>query len=264
MTHREQQNEQQTPQLRLASLVCSNTDLLAALGLTDQLVAVDSYSDAPCPADAVCLGPDLNIDIDRLVSSRPDLVLASLSVPGMDKILEQVEANALPVLVFDPLSVSDVVQNMIQLGQVLGVAPHAREVAAQFQADLSALENSCAHHARPPRVVVEWWPKPIIVATQESWVTDLLASLGAVNAFAERAGRSSPVTLEEVRAAQPDLIVCSWCGSKNLRPEVIEARGLGVPVLAVPESGLGRPGPRLVEGARAIAQTLKALKHLEL
>jgi len=108
-------------------------------------------------------------------------------------------------------------------------------------------------------VLVEWWPRPIIAATRESWVTDLLESLGAVNALGERPGRSSPLTLEEVRAARPDLIVCSWCGAKKLRPEVIEARGLGVPVVAVPESGLGRPGPRLGEGARGIAAALASL-----
>ncbi|MEW6422483.1 MAG: cobalamin-binding protein, partial [Deinococcota bacterium] len=60
--------------------------------------------------------------------------------------------------------------------------------------------------------------------------------------------------------ARPDLIVCSWCGARKLRPEVIEARGLGVPVVCVPESGLGRPGPRLIEGARQIAAALRGLR----
>ena len=50
-----------------------------------------------------------------------------------------------------------------------------------------------------------------------------IAGLGAVNAFAERPGRSTPLHLHEVRDARPDLIVCSWCGAKKLRPEVIEA-----------------------------------------
>ena len=79
-----------------------------------------------------------------------------------------------------------------------------------------------------------------------------------MNALAERAGRSSPLTLEEVRAARPDLIVCSWCGAKRLRPELIEARGHGVPVVAIHERGLGRPGPRLLEGARQLSAALGA------
>ena len=130
-------------------------------------------------------------------------------------------------------------------------------MAAALEADLRDLSRA---YPRPPRVLVEWWPRPIIAATRESWVTDLLADLGAVNALADRPGRSAPLALEEVRAARPDLIVCSWCGAKKLRPEVIEARGLGVPVIAVHESGLGRPGPRLIEGARQIAAALQTLE----
>mgnify|MGYP002653908211 CR=1 FL=1 len=79
------------------------------------------------------------------------------------------------------------------------------------------------------------------------------------NALEDLEGRSRPLTLEQVRAARPDLIVCSWCGAKKLRPEVIEARGLGVPVVAIAESGLGRPGPRLLEGARALRVALDGL-----
>lgn len=97
------------------------------------------------------------------------------------------------------------------------------------------------------------------LASLASSNSDILAALGARKALADRPGRSSPLRLEEVRAARPDLIVCSWCGAKKLRPEVIEAWGLGVPVVCVPESGLGRPGPRLLEGAWGVASALARL-----
>ncbi|UBV43386.1 helical backbone metal receptor [Deinococcus taeanensis] len=244
------------PEPRLASLTCSNTDILHALGATDRLVAVDSHSDAPGLGHATRLGPDLNIDVAALSAARPDLVLASLSVPGMERVVQEVQAAGLTTVILDPTSVPETAATIRQVGKLLNLTARAEEVAAALEAELAAL-----HRAWPvtPRVLVEWWPKPIIAATRDSWVTDLLASLGAVNALAERAGRSSPLTLEEVRAARPDLIVCSWCGAKKLRPEVIEARGLGVPVVAVPESGLGRPGPRLIEGARQIRAALDRL-----
>lgn len=244
------------PEPRLASLTCSNTDILHALGATDRLVAVDSHSDAPGLEHATRLGPDLNIDVAALSAARPDLVLASLSVPGMERVVQEVQAAGLPTVILDPTSVLETAATIRQVGKLLNLTARADEVAAALEAELAAL-----HRVWPvtPRVLVEWWPKPIIAATRDSWVTDLLASLGAVNALAERAGRSSPLTLEEVRAARPDLIVCSWCGAKKLRPEVIEARGLGVPVVAVPESGLGRPGPRLIEGARQIRAALDRL-----
>ncbi|MBB6016058.1 helical backbone metal receptor [Deinococcus radiopugnans] len=242
--------------LRLASLVSSNSDILAALGVADWVVAADSHSDAPGLEAAVRVGPDLDIDLDAVAHARPDLVLASLSVPGMERVVDGLHERGLPTLILDPVTVADTLADIRLIGQTLGLEQKGEAVAAQLEADLTRLR---ATYPRPPRVLVEWWPRPIIAATRESWVTELLAGLGAVNALETRPGRSSPLTLDEVREAQPDLIVCSWCGAKKLRPEVIEARGLGVPVIAVPESGLGRPGPRLLEGARQLAAALGTL-----
>lgn len=218
--------------MRLASLTASNSDILAALGAAGQVVAVDSHSDAPGLQAAVRVGPDLDIDVGAVA---------------------ELEREGLPTLVLDPVSVGDTLADIRTIAAAIGCPERGAAVADALRDELSRLIRP---FSRPPRVLVEWWPRPIIAATRESWVTDLLAGLGAVNALGDRAGRSSPLTLGEVRAARPDLIVCSWCGAKKLRPEVIEARGLGVPVVAVPESGLGRPGPRLVEGARQIAAAL--------
>lgn len=242
--------------MRLASLTASNSDILAALGASTWVVAADHHSDAPGLSGAVRVGPDLSIDVAALARTRPELVLASLSVPGMERVVADLRAARLPTLVLDPVSVGATLADIRRIGAAIGLPERAAGVAEALEADLRALAR---RYPRPPRVLVEWWPRPIIAATRDSWVTDLLAGLGAVNALAERPGRSSPLTLDEVRAARPDLIVCSWCGAKKLRPEVIEARGLGVPVVAVPESGLGRPGPRLLEGARQVAAALAAL-----
>ncbi len=244
------------PPLRLVSLASSNSDILAALGATDWVVAADSHSDAPGLSAAVRVGPDLDIDLDAVARARPDLVLASLSVPGMERVVDGLHERGLPTLVLDPVTVAGTLADIRLIGKTIGLEHRGNVVAAQLEADLAGLR---ATYVRPPRVLVEWWPRPIIAATRESWVTQLLSALGAVNALETRPGRSAALTLDEVRGAAADLIVCSWCGAKKLRPEVIEARGLGVPVVAVPESGLGRPGPRLLEGARQIAAALKGL-----
>lgn len=243
--------------LRLASLVASNSDILHALGVSEWVVATDRHSDAPGLHHACRVGYDLEIDVSALAATKPDLVLASLSVPGLERVVQNVRDAGLPLLVLDPLSVADTAQDIRTIACAIGLHQKGEEVAAKFLTDLAALR---APYPRPPRVLVEWWPRPIIAATRDSWVTELLDILGAQNALADRPGRSTSLTLEEVRQAKPDLIICSWCGAKKLRPEVIEARGLGVPVAAIHESGLGRPGPRLIEGARQLRKALTGLK----
>ena len=63
-------------------------------------------------------------------------------------------------------------------------------------------------------------------------------------------------------ASPPEAIVVSWCGvePEKLRPDVVRARAAwrDVPAIAndrvycVPEAWMGRPGPRLVDGVRAL------------
>ncbi|MFC6617228.1 ABC transporter substrate-binding protein [Deinococcus radiophilus] len=251
------------PPLRLAPLVCSNTEILEVLGVLDWVVAVDSHSDSPGLEHAVRLGPDQQIDVPLLKAQAPDLVLASLSVPGLEKVVQEVRDAGLKCLVLDPITPEDIAGDIRRVGEAVGLPELGQQQAEHFLAELNRIGQQSRKRLsvwpRLPRVAVEWWPKPIIAATQESWVTHMLDRLGAENAFAARPGRSSPLTLEEVRAAQPDLMTCSWCGVRKLRPEVMEARGLGVPVVCIPETGLGRPGPRLLEGMQALAEALAGL-----
>ncbi|WP_110886133.1 helical backbone metal receptor [Deinococcus yavapaiensis] len=242
---------------RIASLTCSNTEILMALGLADRIVAADSHSDAPEVANVPRLGPDLDIDIDELVAARPDLVLSSLSVPGMERVVAAVDQAGLPQLVLDATSWSGVLRDIRVVGEALGVTARAEAVVAELRAEAASARRV---FARPPSVVVEWWPKPLIVATRDSWITDMLTLLGARNAFEHVDARSAVVTLEDVRDAKPDLLVLSWCGAKKLRPDVAEKRGLGMRVACIPESALGRPGPRLVEGFRALSSLLSEVE----
>ena len=69
--------------MRVISLCPSNTEIMEFLGLTELLVGVDDFSDWPKSIESLPrLGPDLSIDLDQVEKVKPDLVLASLSVPG--------------------------------------------------------------------------------------------------------------------------------------------------------------------------------------
>ena len=86
--------------MRIVSLTCSNTEIVWALGAADWLVGVDDHSDFP--AEVVSrlprVGPDLDIDVERVRALAPDLVLASLTVPGHERIVERLQRARLPFL----------------------------------------------------------------------------------------------------------------------------------------------------------------------
>lgn len=248
--------------MRVVSLACSNTEIVCALGLSHFLVGVDDHSDHP--ADALTelprVGPDLNIDIARVAALKPDLVLASLTVPGHERIVEALERAGLPFVAPEPTCIDDVYADVTSIAGALGVSARGRDLVATLRA---ALDAPPPVRVRIPRILIEWWPKPVIVPGRDSWTTQLLERVGAVNPFASRAVKSTPVRDDEVLAARPDAIVISWCGvrSEKYREDVVLRRsawqGLEAiragRVFKVPEAWLGRPGPRLIEGRQALS-----------
>lgn len=250
--------------MRLVSLTSSNTEILWALGQMPSLVGVDSNSDFPAEvAQIERVGPDLQVDLDKVAALRPDLVLASLSVPGMERVVEGLEERRIPFVSLDPETLQDVYADIGQVARLLGIESQGEHVVRAMRWMIAKARGSLPCWVRPPRVMVEWWPKPVIAAGGRSWITGLLQALGAENAFAHLEVRSGPLTPEEIQAAQPDLITVSWCGVRKLRPEVVLGRELDIPALrnrqvyALEEAYLGRPGPRLAEGAIKLAALLR-------
>ena len=250
--------------MRLVSLTSSNTEIVWALGCPDWLVGVDDHSDFPPQvAQIPKVGPDLQIDLDKVEALRPDLVLASLSVPGMERVVGGLEKRGLPHLVLDPQTLPDVYEDIRRVARALGVELQGQHVVRAMQQKIAQARGSLPHWVRPPKVVVEWWPRPMIAAGKDRWVKKMLEGLGAENAFAHLPVRSKPLTPAEVEEAQPDLIAVSWCGAKKLRPEVVLGRKLDIPALrngqvfALEEAYLGRPGPRLAEGVKRLAELLR-------
>jgi iron complex transport system substrate-binding protein len=272
--------------MRLVSLVCSNTEIVHALGMASHLVGVDDYSDFPeeVVGRLPRLGPELGIDIAAVASLRPDLVLASLSVPGHERVVEGLEREGLPLLVLDPTSLSEVLQDIRTVARVLGVEQRGdavvgemeavfAEVGGEADADAGTPGESEARRgigSRPTGILIQWWPKPVIAPGRLSWVQDLLHMAGAANPLGEEDVRSRPMTDEEVAGLVPEAIVLSWCGvhPSNYRPDVIYRNPLWqrVPALrhgqvhCVPEAYLGRPGPRLIEGARALRGVVRSVR----
>ncbi len=246
--------------MRVVSLACSNTEIVAALGCAHLLVGIDDHSDYPesLAAHLPRLGPELQIDTDRVVALQPDLVLASLTVPGHEAVVERLERAALPFLAPSPTSLADVYADIRHIASRLHVPERGEAVVSAMRAQLQA--------APPPRqrpgILIQWWPAPVIAPAGQSWATDLIVLAGGQNPIGDEALKSRPLTDEEVAALAPDAIVLSWCGihPTQYRPETV----LGNPawrdvaairnarVFSVPEAYLGRPGPRLVHGAKAL------------
>lgn len=243
--------------MRLVSLTCSNTEIVHGLGRLSDLVGVDDHSDWPEEVERLPrVGPDLQIDLDAVEALRPDLVLASLTVPGHEAIVEGLTERRIPFIAPEPTCLAHVARDVRQIAAAIGVDGEA--LARRLEAAFEAPEPP----EDPPRVVVEWWPRPVYVPGRDSWVTDLLAVAGGCNPFADRPVKSFALEPDEALGAQVEAIVVSWCGvpPDRVRPDVVRKRPgweqvpavLADRVVCIPEAFLGRPGPRLLDGLDAL------------
>jgi iron complex transport system substrate-binding protein len=253
--------------VRIVSLTCSNTEIVWALGKAHLLVGVDDHSDFPSEVVRALprVGPDLDIDVERVAALRPDLVLASLTVPGHERIVERLSRAKLPFVATEPVSIVDVYADIVKVGALVGAEQEASRVVRDMKSEFDAPSGDAEH--RGPSILVEWWPKPVIVPGRLSWVTQMLASAGAHGPLDDEDVKSRPITDDEARRANPDAIVIAWCGVPfaKYRTDVVSRRASWKDVTAiregrihrVPEAFLGRPGPRLVEGVRELKRVVR-------
>lgn len=256
--------------MRVVSLTCSNTEIVCALGCAHLLVGVDEHSDFPADVVAALprVGKDLSVDPEKVAALRPDLVLASLTVPGHEHVVAALQVRGLPLLTLAPRSVADTAEDILTIGAALGVPERAQALAQALLAAVGPIPSAAAPGA--PRILVEWWPKPVIAAGRRSWVNDLLLAAGAENALGDRDVESAPLHDEDVVALAPDAVVIAWCGVplSHYRPEVVLRRpswqGLRLVregrVVPISEALLGRPGPRLIEGLAALRSLTAELR----
>lgn len=264
--------------MRIASLCPSNTDTVFALGLQHTLVGVDRWSLgdpalaerlAELPHDVADVGTDLRIEIDALSALAPDLVLASLSVPGMEANIAALDEHKLPYIIVDGHDIDGVRRGIQQIADALGVSAKGQALVAAFDADIDAIRSKAAaarerlkqqgdEHVLPRRVAWEWWPNPVIVAGRNNWIHDFFDILSVENVFAHLDKESSPVETAEVLKRMPDTVCACWCGT--LEPRMTVAKIAGRPgwselpavqarrVFLLPEKLFGRPGPTLAAG----------------
>ena len=143
--------------MRIVTLAPSNLEMVASLQADIEIVGIEDSSDWPeeiC-AKAKRLGPDLNPDLEAVASLSPDLVVASLSVPGMERVVTGLRALGLPTLVLASRSISEVQSDLLRLGELLAATHQASKVVDEMNQRIAAVQQQRLPGPALP-VYLEW------------------------------------------------------------------------------------------------------------
>lgn len=247
------------PPQRIVSLLPSLTETVCALGQCQKLVGVDRYSNWPeSIAKLPRMGGGIDPNIERVVATKPDLVLMATSARGA----ERFRALGLTVLALEPNSHADVQRVMGIVAQALDVpVQQSDRVWHDIDAAVQAAAQSIPASAKGQRVYFEVSAAPY-GASESSFIGETLQRLGARNILPASLGPFPKINPEFVVRAQPDIIMVgdsNWA-TMSTRPGWQSLRAMQTQRVChfkpAESDVLVRAGPRMAEAARLMAKCL--------
>lgn len=246
----------QLPAGRVVSLAPHLTELVYAIGAGGSLVGTVEHSDHPAAAaDLPRVGDAFRVDLERIISMEPDLILAWAG-GNPDLLIERLRDTGIPVFALEPSGLEDLILDIRTLGTLLGRSAEAAQLAGNLA---ERLDRLTVRSADPVPVFIQLSERPVYTVGGESSLSEIVRRCGGRNVFSD-VGLASAVSPEAVAAANPEVLLLL------AEPELAEtwsagwrdrgALSAGTRRLVVDPDLLSRPGPRVLEGMRQVCEGL--------
>lgn len=194
---------------RIISLAPSITEELYLLGVDERLIANTIFCDKPEDAKKKHkIGTVVDVDIEKLISLKPDLVLASPLLNNVKK--EKLKELGIKIITFPSAkSFDDVCEQFLELGKLVGKEKEARKIINKSKEEILFIQKKIRGIPKP-KVLVQIGTRPLWVASKNSYVDDLVEFAGGINIGPS--GEYGLLSREAVIKSNPDVIIISTMG----------------------------------------------------
>ncbi|MHC4645282.1 MAG: ABC transporter substrate-binding protein [Planctomycetota bacterium] len=252
---------------RIVSMAPNLTEIVFALGLDEQIVAVSNDSDWPAQAHTKNrTGTFWQPNIEAVIAARPDLVL-TLAITRQTDLAERLTRMGYNTLSPKIEKVGDLFEAIEEIGKATGREVQAKTLAADIR---KKLDDLSARVGGPGRVKVLYvvQREPLRVAGRDTFINEMLDLAGGENAIGRTLHKYPPIGAEQVIACGAEVIIEPVMGDENLADQQEQAvrfwsRFKNVPAVkhgrvhVIDGDIVSRLGPRLYEGTRTIARCLR-------
>jgi iron complex transport system substrate-binding protein len=256
------------PAARIVTLAPSNTEILFTLGAGDKLIGRDDFSDFPPEAAAVpsigSLYPSVNAE--AVVALAPDLVLAA-GITSPDDVERLADLGLTVYSSRVNTGLDDIYADITDIGRLIGRAAEADALVADMQARVAAVTSQTGTLADKPVVFYEidaTEPSKPWTAGPGSFIGQLIGMAGGTNVGDIAADQYAQLSLEQLVAQDPAVIILGSATYGGQTPELVAAR-TGWETIAAVKNGavytfddnlVSRPGPRVVDGLEQLAKLI--------
>ncbi len=253
------------PAQRIVTLAPYATELLFAAGAGARVVATVEFSDYPPEAKRLPrVGGYENLDVERIVAMRPDLVIAWGS-GNPQSVVDQLHSLGIPLFVSEPRSLEDVATSLQTLGRLAGAESTANQAAADFRR--RAAEIRARYSTRTPvKVFYQVWDQPLMTVNDTHLIGKVLQLCGGRNVFGSLSALAPTVDVEAVLAADPEIVIGSEeAGARSDAldiwkrwPRLTASRHGNI--FQMPPDILVRHAPRILDAAQIVCERVEAVR----
>ena len=283
---------------RIISLLASATDTIYALGLIDNLVGRSHECDNPPQIMnlPVCTKPkfetdgssyEINekmkailensisvykVDRDLIETLKPSHIITqtqcnvcAVSLNDLEDIICNTLSTRPSIISLEPNNLNDVFNDILKIGQNLGVSERASELVANYKDRINLIKGQIVKTAVRPKVSLIEWINPLMIAS--NWMPELLDLLDLEYAYSTAGKHSKTIDVNQLLEFDPDYIIICPCGfniDKSLEEWPVLKDKPGFKNLQAYKSKnifvangndyFNRPGPRIVETVEILAQ----------
>lgn len=279
--------------MRIVSLVPSATEMLFALGLGDDLIAVTHECDHPAAARDLpritedILPDDLSsAEIDAAVKERslagesiyelntdllhelqPDLIVTqslcsvcAVSDDDVRAIAEEIDSQPI-VISLDPRTLGEILGDYRTLAQVTDTKDEAVELIREASERIDRVRVGARKADRLKVVALEWLDPPFSAG---HWVPQLIEYAGGEDLLGFAGEPSEEHEWDEIAAFKPDIVILMPCGfdaeiahrEAEMQRDKLAALGAKTVVAVDGNAYFSRPGPRVIDGLELLAELL--------
>lgn len=252
---------------RTISLAPSITEIIFALGGTNQLIGRSSACDYPPEAvhQVPVIGDFGAPSLERMVALHPELVLfTDMADPQMESKMKRVGLHPVHI----PCErLTDIPMAILRIGALIRQEAAAQGMAAKLTRDIEQARVEAQAITHRPRVLVLIWHDPFYAAGKHSFVSDLIALAGGVNVGDEIQRDYFQASSEWVITHDPEIILCFFMASTTPVAETIRNQPGWRRIKAVRDGRVYdgfdnnvalRPGPRVMRGLEVIKRQIHA------
>jgi iron complex transport system substrate-binding protein len=247
---------------KIVSTLASDVEILYAIGAGDQIVGVGEYCDYPAEVsekEVVASGAETNLE--QILALAPDVVIMGSMAQDMEQV-EQLEAAGVPTVVTKASNIAETYETIELLGTVTGHGEEASKLVEDMKAGFEEIRESAGQGGKTIYFEVSPLEYGLWTAGSNTFMQELCEIINVENIFADVDGWAE-ISEEEVLSRNPDYIatVTMYFGEGPTPDEEILSRenwqGIAAikngNVICADNSMMTRPGPRLVEAARVLA-----------